>query len=142
MPGPWGPRQQPTLAATGSSPYPVGWWLGQTNPRMVSIGRDQEERNWQRRTLHDGNDDGLEPLQAIDLERIESFSDLLDQMAQTAFSGRQLGDAFTYLCEMVESPSCRVVLTLSGAMTVAKQGKIISDMIDRALSRRWYPPAR
>jgi deoxyhypusine synthase len=54
-------------------------------------------------------------------------------MGQTAFSGRQLGEAYEVLLEMVRDDSCRVVLTISGAMTVAKQGRIVCDMIDRGI---------
>ena len=54
-------------------------------------------------------------------------------MGDTAFGGRSMGDAFEILLQMAKSPSCRVVLTVSGAMTVAKQGQIICDMIDRGL---------
>jgi deoxyhypusine synthase len=34
---------------------------------------------------------------------------------------------------MVKEPDCEVVLTLSGAMTIAKMGKVISKMIDRGM---------
>ena len=34
---------------------------------------------------------------------------------------------------MVEDPDCKVVLTLSGAMTIAKMGKVISKMIDTGM---------
>ncbi|MCA9201382.1 MAG: deoxyhypusine synthase family protein, partial [Planctomycetales bacterium] len=51
----------------------------------------------------------------------------------TAFSGRQLGEAFAVLTEMARDKECATVLTLSGAMTVAKQGQIICDLIDRGL---------
>ena len=34
---------------------------------------------------------------------------------------------------MIRDEDCRVVLTISGAMTVAKQGQLICDMIDRKL---------
>lgn len=54
-------------------------------------------------------------------------------MSKTAFSGRQLGEAYDVLLQMIGDPSCRTVLTISGAMTVAKQGRIICDMIDRGL---------
>jgi deoxyhypusine synthase len=54
-------------------------------------------------------------------------------MSKTAFAGRQLGEAFEILLEMARNESCHVVLTLSGAMTVAKQGTIVCDMIDRGL---------
>jgi deoxyhypusine synthase len=83
------------------------------------------------RTFHDGESDGLEALEALDPETIESFSDLLSAMKKTAFGGRRLGDAFEILNKMVEDPDCTVILTLSGAMTIAKMGKIICSMIDR-----------
>jgi deoxyhypusine synthase len=34
---------------------------------------------------------------------------------------------------MIEDPDCLVVMTLSGAMTIAKMGRIISTMIDRGM---------
>ena len=83
------------------------------------------------RSLHDGRADGLVPLESLDLSQVQTFAQLLRSMARTAFSGRQLGEAFEVLLEMARDPGCRVVLTISGAMTVAKQGRIICDMIDR-----------
>ncbi len=82
------------------------------------------------REFHDGRDDGLEPLESLDLDRVSSFADLLRGMSKTAFSGRALGEAFEITLEMVRDPDCKVVLTLSGAMTIAKMGKLISKMID------------
>ena len=86
-----------------------------------------------KRSLHDGRDDGLVPLESLDLQDIHTFSDLLRAMSRTAFSGRQLGEAYDILVQMAKNPRCQVVLTLSGAMTVAKQGKIVCDLIDRGL---------
>jgi len=83
------------------------------------------------RTFHDGESDGLEALEALDPETIQSFSDLLSAMKKTSFGGRRLGDAFEVLSKMIEDPDCTVILTLSGAMTIAKMGKIICSMIDR-----------
>lgn len=85
------------------------------------------------RELHDGRSDGLRPLESLDLSGVTSFADLVRGMSATAFGGRQLGEAFEILLEMARDPQCRVVLTLSGAMTVAKQGRIICDMLDRGL---------
>lgn len=85
------------------------------------------------RSLHDGREDGLEPLESLSLDGVTSFRDLLRAMSKTAFSGRQLGEAYDVLLQMIGDPSCRAVLTISGAMTVAKQGRIICDMIDRGL---------
>lgn len=83
------------------------------------------------RTFHDGESDGLEALEALDPETIDSFSDLLSAMKKTAFGGRRLGEAFEILQKMIEDPDCTVIMTLSGAMTIAKMGKIICSMIDR-----------
>ena len=84
----------------------------------------------QPREFHDGAQDGLEALEPLDPERVHSFADLLTAMRKTAFGGRRLGEAFEVASAMVEDPDCFVVLTLSGAMTIAKMGKIISSMID------------
>ncbi len=85
------------------------------------------------RAFHDGADDGLEALEALDPARIHSFSDLLAAMKKTAFGGRRLGEAFEVLKAMVEDPDCFVIMTLSGAMTIAKMGKIICTMLDRGM---------
>ncbi len=85
------------------------------------------------RTFHDGADDGLEALEALDPARIHSFSDLLIAMQKTAFGGRRLGEAFAVLKSMIADPDCFVVMTLSGAMTIAKMGKIICTMLDRGM---------
>ena len=85
------------------------------------------------RTFHDGADDGLEALESLDPARIHSFSDLLTAMQKTAFGGRRLGEAFAVLKAMIADPDCFVVMTLSGAMTIAKMGKIICTMLDRGM---------
>lgn len=85
------------------------------------------------RSLHDGRADGLLPLQSLDLGRVGSFGDLLRAMSETAFAGRQLGAAFDIFLQMARDKECLVVLTLSGAMTVAKQGLMVCEMIDRGL---------
>ena len=85
------------------------------------------------RSFHDGAQDGLEPLEALDPSKIQSFSDLLIAMQKTAFGGRRLGEAFDILKAMIHDPDCFVVMTLSGAMTIAKMGKIMCTMIDRGM---------
>ena len=84
------------------------------------------------RSLHDGRGDGLEPLESLALSGVSSFADLLRAMSKTAFGGRELGRAFDTLLEMARG-DCHVVMTLSGAMTVAKQGRIVCDLIDRGV---------
>jgi deoxyhypusine synthase len=85
------------------------------------------------RQFHDGRHDGLVALESLDLDRVTSFADLLRGMSKTAFSGRSLGEAFEVVLAMVQDPDCKVVMTLSGAMTIAKMGKVISKMIDTGM---------
>jgi deoxyhypusine synthase len=85
------------------------------------------------REFHDGRADGLVPLESLALGDVHSFAGLLRAMSRTAFGGRQLGEALDVTLEMVRDPRCRVILTLSGAMTVAKQGRIVCEMIERGL---------
>src|SRR5262245_42644762 len=87
----------------------------------------------QSREFHDGRQDGLTPLESLDLDRVSSFASLLRAMSRTAFSGRALGEAFDVTLAMVKDPECKVVLTLSGAMTIAKMGKLIAKMIDTGM---------
>ena len=81
--------------------------------------------------FHDGAKDGLTPLEPLDLEKITDFDELLRAMGKTAFGGRSLGEAAEVLAAMVQDPECTVVGTFSGAMSVAKMGLMICDMIDR-----------
>jgi deoxyhypusine synthase len=85
----------------------------------------------QERQLHDGRSDGLKPLVSLDLDQVSSFSEMLEAMSNTAFSGRSAGEAARILTNMFSDQKCGVVMTISGAMTVAKQGKLVCDLIDR-----------
>jgi len=76
---------------------------------------------------------GLEPLEPLDVMRAATFDQMLRQMSKTAFSGRSLGHAADILCEMVQDEDCFVVMTLSGAMTMAKMGLVIAEMIDQGM---------
>ena len=78
----------------------------------------------------DGLEDQLEALESLDLEKTEDFDQLLRQMARTAFTGRRLGEAAEVLAKMISDPDCGVVGTFSGAMSVAKMGLLICNMID------------
>ena len=81
--------------------------------------------------FHDGAQDGLTPLTPLDLNQIEDFDQLLRAMGQTAFGGRNLGEAADVLEAMLRDPDCAVIGTFSGAMSVAKMGLLICEMIDR-----------
>jgi deoxyhypusine synthase len=83
--------------------------------------------------LSDGKSDKLEPLSPLDLSKVSNFSDLAHGMKKTAFGGRSLGEAVDVFEAMVKDKDCYVVLTLSGAMTMAKMGLIVCDMIDKKM---------
>ena len=69
-----------------------------------------------------GHDDGLTPLTALDPAATQTVDELVRAMCHTAFGGRRLGEAADVLEAMVRDPDCYRVLTISGAMTIAKQG--------------------
>ena len=85
------------------------------------------------RKLHDPVKDKLSPVFPLDLSQVKNLSELVRGMADTAFTGRQLGEATDVLEAMARDQECFVVMTLAGAMTVAKQGLIICDLVDRGL---------
>jgi deoxyhypusine synthase len=85
------------------------------------------------RKLHNPVEDRLTPLEPLDLGRVKSIDDLVRAMAKTAFTGRQLGEAADVLEAMARDKNCYKVMTLAGAMTVAKQGLIITELIDRGI---------
>jgi deoxyhypusine synthase len=78
-----------------------------------------------------GHEDGLIPLSPLDLSRTESVDELVRAMSATAFGGRRLGEAADVLEAMVRDEECFRVVTISGAMTIAKQGLVLCEMIDR-----------
>jgi len=85
------------------------------------------------RKLHNPVQDKLSPVFPLDLSTIKNVNDLVRAMADTAFTGRQLGEAVDVLEAMARDKDCFVVMTLAGAMTVAKQGLIVCDLIDKGL---------
>lgn len=72
----------------------------------------------------------LVKLKNLDLNKCNSFSDLTKEMSMTAFGGRQLGEAVDVAEAMIKDKGCLKVLTLSGAVTIAKMNLVICDMID------------
>ncbi len=85
------------------------------------------------RKLHNPIEDRLIPLDPLDLNRVHSVDDLVRAMGKTAFTGRQIGEAADVLEAMARDQECFKVMTLAGAMTVAKQGLIIAELIDRGI---------
>ena len=84
-------------------------------------------------TYGTGYSDHLTPLQPLDLSKIKNADDMAQAMSKTAFGARNLGEGVDVLYAMVKEKQCLKVLTLSGAMTVAKMGLVICDMIDHGL---------
>lgn len=82
------------------------------------------------RILHDPVKDRLTPIYPLDLGKIRTIDDLVRAMGRTAFTGRQIGDAADVLESMARDKDCFVVMTLSGAMTVAKMGLLFCDLVD------------
>jgi deoxyhypusine synthase len=85
------------------------------------------------RVLHDPVADRLTPIYPLDLSKARTVDELVRAMGQTAFTARQVGDAADVLEAMARDKDCFVVLTLSGAMTVAKMGLIFCDLIDSGI---------
>lgn len=80
-----------------------------------------------------GFSDNLVPLEPLDLGKINDFDGMAKAMSKTSFGARNLGDAADVLYEMSSDKDCFVVGTFSGAMTIAKMGLLICDMIDRGM---------
>ena len=54
----------------------------------------------QAREFRDGAKDGLDALEPLDPDRIDSFTDLITAMRKTAFGGRRVGEAFDACCQV------------------------------------------
>ncbi len=98
---------------------------------IVTQNNEDQARGMDR--LSDGWSHHFKPLDPIDVTETATASELLAAMSRTAFSGRSLGEAADVLHEMVADENCLVVGTFSGAMTIAKQGLMITEMIDQGM---------
>ncbi len=81
----------------------------------------------------DGYSDGFEPLKSLNLSEVKTIDDLVTGMKSTSFGGRKVGEAADVLEMMVRDRECYTVLTLSGAMTIAKMGLVVCEMIDNGM---------
>src|SRR6202040_29887 len=82
------------------------------------------------RVLHDPVKDKLRPVFPLDLSKCRTIDDLVRAMGDTAYTGRQIGDAADVLEAMARDKDCFVVMTLSGALTVGKMGLVFCDLIE------------
>jgi deoxyhypusine synthase len=103
------------------------------NHEKQAKGGAQHDGAGMDRKLHNPIEDRLIPLEPLDLNKVKGVDDLVRAMAKTAFTGRQVGEAADVLEAMARDEECFVVMTLAGAMTVAKQGLIISELIERGI---------
>jgi len=78
-----------------------------------------------------GHDDQLEALEPLDITDVGGVDALVRAMSRTAFGARRLGEAADVLEAMIRDTDCFRVITISGAMTIAKQGLLLCEMIDR-----------
>jgi deoxyhypusine synthase len=99
----------------------------------LSEQHDKHKGDGIERVLHDPVSDKLVALEPLDLTRIHGIDDLVRGMGSTAFTGRQVGEGADVLEAMARDRECFVVMTLAGAMTVAKQGLIVTELIDRGI---------
>jgi deoxyhypusine synthase len=85
------------------------------------------------RVLHDPVKDKLRPIFPLDLSKCRTIDELVRAMGDTAYTGRQIGDAADVLEAMARDKQCFVVMTLSGALTVGKMGLVFCDLIESGI---------
>src|SRR2546425_12737002 len=90
----------------------------------------QQKKTVTGRVLHDPVKDKLRAIFPLDLSKCRTIDELVRAMGDTAFTGRQIGDAADILEAMARDKDCFVVMTLSGALTVAKMGLVFCDLIE------------
>lgn len=88
---------------------------------------------YQREEKGDGFSDHFKPVVPLNSSKIKNIDDLVRAMKDTAFGARTVGEAAHVLEKMCLDRDTFVVLTVSGAMTPAKLGLLICDMIDRGM---------
>src|SRR3984885_11244636 len=93
----------------------------------------QQKKTVTGRVLHDPVKDKLRPIFPLDLSKCKTIDQLVRAMGDTAYTGRQIGDAAEVLEAMARDKDCFVVLTLSGALTVGKMGLVFCDLIESGI---------
>lgn len=72
----------------------------------------------------------IEELKTMELKRT-SISRLLRDMADTAYQGRALGEAYKILVDMIKDPDTVIFLGLAGSMSTAGMWKIIKWFVEK-----------
>ena len=73
------------------------------------------------------------PTKPFTAEGSNTASRILEKMADTAFQGRQLGQAFEVWKSMLADPDCTILMGLSGAMVPAGMRRLVRFMIENRL---------
>jgi deoxyhypusine synthase len=102
-------------------------------PKKAPRTKSPAKKTVTGRILHDPVRDHLRPIFPLDLSKCRTVDGLVRAMGETAFTGRQIGDAADVLEAMARDTDCFVVMTLSGAMTVAKMGLIFCDLMESGI---------
>ena len=74
---------------------------------------------------------GMQPLEPLRLDGDPALDALLEKLSRTSFGARQLGKAYLALLKILQDCDCKLIFTMSGAMTVAKMGCLIGALIER-----------
>src|SRR5438309_9797327 len=90
----------------------------------------RREKTVTGRVLHDPVKDKLRPMFPLDLSKCRTVDELVRAMSDTAFTGRQIGDAADVFEAMARDKDCFVVMTLCGALTAGKMGLVVCDLTE------------
>ncbi len=107
-----------------------------SRPRKSASDKDRPkkarnpESSLPNRALNDGFCHGLKPVMPLDIRATRSVADMVTAMGNTSFGARTVGQAADVLYQMTTDQKCFVVCTLSGAMTCAKMGLVLCEMIE------------
>jgi deoxyhypusine synthase len=74
-----------------------------------------------------------DPVQHIDLERVESVADLVSAFREASFQSRSLGRCAEIYEKALADPSCTIFLGMAGALLAGGLRKVIRDMIHHGL---------
>ncbi|MFA7397357.1 MAG: deoxyhypusine synthase [Crenarchaeota archaeon] len=69
-------------------------------------------------------------LEAIEVNKHKSISQLLDEMAKTGFQGKKLGEAADTWSKMLRDKELTIILGLTGSLSTTGQWKIINWLIE------------
>src|SRR5262249_43065508 len=100
--------------------------------RLVAIRLSEGQKGskiYRTIALGQGIQHGLEPTNWPSLNNVNDFDDMLRAMKSMAFGARTLGQAAEVLYAMASDRECKVILTLAGAVSVAKLDSIVAAMI-------------